>query len=359
MYWKRFTVAILSVAILGGCSSEDEKIIKKEEAKVVKTLNLKDGAKIEQIFEYPAHVEAFQDVTMAFEVSGKIVEFYFKEGQKITKDSIIAKLDDTIYKANYHSAKANYEQAQNDFTRYKKLLETRSVSQMSFEKYKQNLQVTKAALEVAKKNFEETNLKAEFDGIVAKKLVDDFARVTAKQPIVRLQDNSSYKIKFFVPETDMVKTKGNLTLDDISKLVEIYVTLGDSNKRYQAELIDISTTADKVTRTFEATLQIKKQNNTTILPGMTAQVHVLQKVKQQQKIYIPFKAVFTDASNKSFVWIVTKDERVRKNEIKIAQLSGAYVEVFSGLTTDSEIVTSGIRFLKENDLVKRYKKLGE
>lgn len=295
MYLKVLVLSLISTVVFTGCIEQEETKIEKPKTKIVKILDLKDSKKVLESFEYPAQVEALQDSTMAFEVSGKIVKFYYQEGQKVKKDSTIARLDDTIYKANYNSARANYNQAKKDYERYQKLFESKSVAKVELERQRQNLDVTKAAMQVAKKNLDETKLVAEFDGIMAKKMVDDFARVTAKQPIVRLQDNSSYKIKFFVPESDVLEVKGELTPKYISSIADFYVILGaNKDKKYEAKLIDISTTAEEVTRTFESTLLIKPQKNMTILPGMTAQVKAVAKEATEQRVFIPYKSVFTD-----------------------------------------------------------------
>lgn len=355
----RLTIlTILIITLFSGCFNGEEQIEEKPKVKVVKILDLKNSKSFIQSFEYPAHVEAFQDTTMAFEVSGKIVKFNYQEGQKVKKGSTIAMLDDTIYRANYNSAKANFSQASLDYQRYKKLFRSNSVAKIDLEKQRQNLDVMRATLQVAKKNLDETKLIAEFDGIMAKKIVADFARVTAKQAIVRLQDNSSYKIKFFVPESDILRVKGELTPDYISSLVIFEVTLGDDKQRtYEAKLIDISTTAEEVTRTFEATLQLQDQKDVTILPGMTARVKALSKKSMEQKIFIPYKAVITDDTGDSYIWVVNKDNKVYKQKVKIGEISNDSVEVLEGMDGISKIVTSGIRFLKQNDEVKEYKKL--
>ncbi|RXJ67689.1 hypothetical protein CRV08_09980 [Halarcobacter ebronensis] len=346
---------LISILIFTGCLDKKEEKIEKEKVKVVKILNLSDSKNIEKSFEYPAQIEAFQDTVMAFEVNGKIVDFYYKEGQNVKKGSVIAKLDDELYKANYDSAKADYIKANKDYERYKKLYEDKYISKTDYEKQKQNNDVTKAALQVAKKNLEETKLIAEFDGVMAKKLVDDFARITAKQAIVRLQDNSSYKVKFFIPESDIFQFKGDLSPEYISSLVKFYVTLG--NKKYEAKLMDISTTAEKVTRTFETTLQMDHQNGVTILPGMTAQVEAVLKESKNNRIFVPYKALFSDESKNDYIWMVNKDNKVEKQKIKIGEVSGDSVEVLEGLNNVSRIVISGVRFLKANDEVKEYEKL--
>ena len=358
MKYKILSVCIMSMLLFTSCT-KDEEVQKKPSIKVVKIIDLKNSANFNRSFSYPAEIYAFQDTTMAFEVNGKIVNFYYKEGQKVKKGSVIAKLDDAIYKANYNAALANYNQAMVDYKRYQKLLKSKSVAHIEFEKRRQNLQVTKAAIQVAKKNLDETKLVAEFDGIMAKKMVDDFARITSKQPIIRLQDNSSYKIKFFVPESDIQLVKGELSSKHISNVINFYVTLGnDKNKKYKAKFLDISTTAEKVTRTFEATLEMQLQDNATILPGMTAQVSAIEKNEKEKRVFIPYKSVFTDSSNYSFIWAINENNRVYKQQIKTGKISKDSVEVIGGLDGVLKIVTSGIRFLEPNDEVQEYEKIG-
>ncbi len=358
MYLKFASMLLLSVMIFTSCEKKEEKVIDKAKAKVVKIFDVKDSTNFLQSFKYPAQVEAFQDVTMAFEVSGKIVKFYYKEGQKVKKGSVIAKLDDAIYKANYNQALANYNQANIDYKRYQKLFESSSVAKVELEKQRQSLDVNRAILQIAKKNLDETRLIAEFDGIMAKKMVDDFARVTAKQAIIRLQDNSSYKIKFFVPESDILQIKGELTPEYIASIVDFYVTFeNNEDKKYDAKLIDVSTTAEKTTRTFEATLEMQIQKNVTILPGMTAQVHAIARQAKQKKVFIPLKAVFSDNTNLSFIWLIDENNRVYKQKVETGTLRKDFIEIIAGFKKGEKVVISGIRFLEPNDEVVEYKKL--
>lgn len=355
---KIIAFVFLSIFIIG-CGEKKEEHLEEKFPKVVKIYNLEEAGSYKISFEYPAQIEAFQDSTLAFELSGKIVEFNYKEGQKVKKGSLIAKLDDEIYIADYNRAKANYTQALHDYKRYKKLFSSRSVAKVELEKQKQNLDINKAAFQIAKKNLEETKLIAEFDGVLAKKLIDDYERVTAKQPIARLQDNSFYKVNFFVPETDILKLDGKLTLEFISTVVDFYVYLLNIDKKIDAKLIDISTTAEEVTRTYEASLQITPPKNLTILPGMTAKVRVIAKNKGKNSMYIPYKAIFTDDSNFSYVWKIDKNNRVQKVKVELGKLHDDSVEILNGLENVSKIVLSGIRFLNENDEVKEYEKVGE
>lgn len=356
----KFGIFALILVLLSGCGEEKkQEVIEAKKPKVVKILNI-EAQKSKVSFEYPAEVYAAQDTTMAFEVSGKIVNFNYKEGQKVSKGAVIASLDDTILRANFNSAQANYKQAQMDFNRYKKLFKTRSISKAYMEKTQQNLDVTKSAYEIAKKNLKETKLIAEFDGIIAKKIVDDFERVSAKQPIVLLQDTSYYKIKFFVPEHDILRIDGEFTQKNISRQASFYVTIGNGKKKtFKAVFVDITTMAESVTRTFETTLKIKHPKNTNILPGMTAKVTVIPKQVKKEQFFIPAQAIFSDENNQASIWSIDKDMRVHKKNIKITAMQGNNIQVVDGLANINKIVISGIRFLKENEKIVQYQKLGE
>ena len=354
-------ISFLGAALLfAGCADEPkEEVVKEPKAKVVKVFDLKETNSYKRTRKYPALVYSLQDSTMAFEVSGKIVKFYYDEGDFVKKGSTIAKLDDTIYKASYNSALANYKQAQLDFERYQKLYESNSIAKRDFEEKKQNLDVNRSNLDIAKKRLYETKLVAEFDGVMAKKLVKDFERINAKQPIIRLQDNSAYKVKFFAPESDVLEVQEKITKTNVKNFVDFFVTVGEVKDKIPAKFIDISTTAEEISRTFEVTLKIDPLKDKNIFPGMTAQVDVIEKQSAEKKVFIPLSAVFNDSGSDSFVWIVNDKNQVSRQKVLTGKLINDSIEIKSGLENSSKVVTSGVRFLNENDEIKVYEKIGD
>lgn len=359
---KQIIIITFSVLVFfTGCTKEDEQQnIPKVQTKIVKTTTLNTKNNLTNWYEYPAEIYPYHNVNMAFELSGKIVKFNYKAGERVKKGAIIAKLDDTIFNSNLKAAEANYNQAMTDYTRYKKLYTSKVIAKNEYERAKQNLDVQKAKYDIAKKNLEDTKLIAEFDGIVAKKTIDDFARVSAKQTILILQDNSKYKVKFSVPERDILNTMKKKTLQEIANSANILVTLGDENREYKAQFIDISTLAQSVTRTYEVTALIDNPKDKNVLPGMTAKVKTsIRDDKANTNIFIPYQAVFSDASKNSYVWSVTKDKKVIKTPIKTGRLVDSFVLVTSGLQGDEQIVTSGVHQLQSGDTIKLYKKLGK
>lgn len=357
MFYKLISI-IGIVFLLSACVEKEKELKEEKKIKVVKVLDLNKTDKFKNTYIYPALVYSLQDSSMAFEVSGKITKFYFKEGEFVKKGSVIAELDDTIYKARYNSAYTNLKQSELDYKRYKKLYDTRSIAKRDLEGIKQTFDINKSKFNIEKKKLAETKLIAEFDGIMAKKLVNDFERITAKQVVVRLQDNSAYKIKFSAPENDILQIEEKINVENANKTVDFFVTVGKIKNKIPAKFLDISTTAEEISRTFEVTLKIDLLKNKNILPGMTANVEVVKKNKKDQVLFIPLNALFSDSSKNSFVWTIDEKNKVHQQKVETGRLEKNSIEIKKGLSESLKIVTSGIRFLSENDEIKEYKKIG-
>lgn len=360
MFYKTLHVSLVALALIfSGCTQETAQETSAPLPRSVKIMELHSTSSPTKSIEFPAQLYALQDTTLAFEVSGKITNFHFQEGQRVKKGETIATLDDVLYQANRNLALANYNQAKADLERNKELYAANALSKANYEKYKQNLEVTQAQYQIAQKNLEETILKAEFDGILAKKIITDFARITAKQPIAILQDISALKVKFFIPEKEIVALQGPLTPQNASDHIDFDVFVGNDKKHsFKARPLHISTTAEQTTRTFEVTLLIEPKEDIVILPGMTATVKATRKKERSKTLFVPFSAIFSDATKKSYVWKVDNGNRITKQEVSLGQIVGDSIEITQGLGRDAKIVTSGVQFLRENEIVKPYEKLG-
>ncbi|CAA6821276.1 MAG: Unknown protein [uncultured Sulfurovum sp.] len=355
------SILLLSILLLSGCQSveesQDENI--SIAPKVVKVLTLDHNTAFKKSYEYPAEIYAQKHAEMAFEASGKIIKSPRKVGERVKRGAVLAKLDDSIFQSNVRMAKANYNKAKSDYTRYKKLYISNNISLSQFEQVKQAQNVSKAQYNIALKTLSKTKLVADFDGVIAKKLVNDFARVMAKQPILILEDTKKLKVKFFIPENDITQSSQKINMKNVRDKVDFYVSISNREEtRYKAKLLDVATNAQKVTRTYEATLLIDNPKDTNILPGMTAKVEVILKHGEERKLFIPLQAVFSDASKASYVWKVNEVNEVSKQKVSTGKLQNKTIEVLEGLMTSDSIVTSGVHFLKENDTIQVYKKLG-
>jgi RND family efflux transporter MFP subunit len=306
--------------------------------------------------EYPGTIRAFQHAEMGFEVHGRIIEFRVKEGDEVTQGEILARLDDRDYQAQLKATQASLRKAQADLTRslnvYKE--DPGAISKETIDRDRRAVEVDQAQVEVAQKAVEDTELRAPFAGRMARKLVEDFQNVQAKEPVLILQDTSTLEIEVNVPERDMVHVDPNRSKEEITASIqpEVFVS-ALPDRSFPARIKEFATTADPVTRTFAVRLLFDNPRGVTILPGMTARVRIT--IDRERAWSVPVTAAQADDSGKPYVWKVDPDTMtVSRVPVELGDMSGDRVYVDSGLAEGELVAVSGVAELREGMKVRRY-----
>lgn len=310
--------------------------------------------------EYPGTISAAQQAELAFEVPGQMIEFPVNEGDRVAKGDVLGRLDARDYEARLDSARAVLRKAQADYERTSSLYkeDPGAIALTRLDADKRGVEVAQARYKEAEKAYEDTILRAPFDGIVARKLVDDFANVQAKEPILILQDTSHLEMVVNVPERDFVG--GHPRTDAAGALTERLrpqvVISSLPGRRFPARFKEIATTADPVTRTFAVTFRFDNPEDLTVLPGMTAKV-VVQPAKNGRTVRIPAHAVTAGADGKPFVWIVRPESMtVERRDVELGELQGDQVEIRSGLSDGDVVAISGVALLHDGMQVRRFER---
>lgn len=350
---KNILFLLITTIFFVACSEKKEDIKKEELIRPVKILHVQDISKTKRYLEYPGVIYPSQNTIMAFEVPGTIKKFYFKVGDNISKGDVLARLDTRNFLSNTRAAKTAMNTAKKDLQRAKNLIKSGAISQRNFDNAKLAYESRKSSYEIANKALDDTKLIADFSGVIAKKLVSDYARISPKQGILVLQDNSSLEIKIDIPEKDMVRSKGEL--HNLNKIlnVEVFITALE-NKKYSALIKEVSTSANFVTRTFEATMIMKNPEHETVLPGMSAKVRVSKKI-EDHNIYINSNLILNDENHKFYVWIMDENSMVKKRNITVGDFVKNKILIKSGLKNNDKIIISGLAVLSENMKVRELK----
>jgi len=358
--YLRLPAALLAglciIAGTAGCKEEAPPPV--EVVRPVKMMTIGEAAGAGKL-EYPGSIRAALRSEMAFEVPGKIIEFPVLEGQRVEPGQLLARLDARDFEARMASARAQVNKAQADFDRGQSIRreDPGAIAQVTLDTYQQALEVAQANYQEAEKAVQDTILRAPFAGTVARKLVDDFANVQAKEPVLILEDDDHLEIQVTVPEQDVSQGRRDLSLEQRTRVLDPKVVVSSiPDRSFPARLKEFSTTADPVTRTFVATLAFDNPKDVRVLPGMTAKVMV-DRSRAAGTERVPVTAVLTDDSNKPFVWLVDPSTmRVSRRSVELGQLTDSEVEVRSGLSEGNVIVTSGVTNLREGMQVRRFEK---
>ena len=344
---KRLLVMLAATAtaaiLCQGCGKKEEPA-PKEVIRPVKVFTAQSGAGGRSM-TYPGKTRANRRVDLAFKVPGPLVELPVEEGQEVKKGQLLARILPRDFKINLDQARAQAINAERQYERYKELFVRKQVSKAEFDRYKASRDVAAAQLEDAQNALKDTYLKAPFDGIVAKRHVENFEEVQAKQPIVFFQDISKIEVLVDAPETVMA------TLRQGGKIEATASFAVAPDQKFPLTLKEFSTEADPQTQTYQVVLLMDRPEGINILPGMTATVTGQQASASDaaSRIVIPAIAVMEDPQEKAFVWILKKDAMtVHKTEVTVGEMTGSDgILVLDGLEGGEQIVTSGIAKLQE------------
>ena len=353
MRWVGIAMVAAVAATWLGCGEEETAA--PEVVRPIKILEIGGGSSAVRR-EYPGTIAAGQRAEMSFEVAGKLLELPHAEGDTVEAGTLLARLDDRDYRARLDRAQANANNARADYNRALKLFKEGVLAEAAKDTAKRNFEVTEADVREAQKAVDDTQLVAPFAGTVAKKLVQDFEQVQAKQGVVILENDTALEIEVDVPERDLLNDSRDLPRDELNRQLDPRVTLtARPDTPFPARVSELSTTADPSTRTFRATLTIDPPAGVRILPGMTAKVSVNRpEAELTAGLSIPARSVLADDSGSGFVWVVDPSAMtVSRRAVEVDAPSGDRIGIRSGLGDGDWVAISGVHQLREGMKVSR------
>jgi len=296
---------------------------------------------------FPAIVDAIQKADISFRVDGKIQKILVKEGDEVKKGQLLAELDPTDFKITLKDRQASYDTAKANYDRAVTLVKKGAISKVDHDNIRAKFHTATANLKTAEQNLAYTRLKANFDGYIAKRHVENFEEVILSQPVFSLQDISVLKIKIDVPENLMILINRNR--DGKRKLRAVFDNI--SGQEFPLSFLEISTKADANTKTFKVTLKMDAPKNYNILPGMTATVFAElfnDESPSSSSVALPVSAVVANNEKQATVWVVDeKTMTVNPKQVTPGLMIGNTMQV-EGLNPGERVVVAGASFLRNN-----------
>jgi RND family efflux transporter MFP subunit len=196
----------------------------------------------------------------------------------------------------------------------------------------------------AKLQLDDTTLRAPYDGVIAKRFVEENQNVRAKEPVVRFQDVDEIEVAVDVPEVIMV---ADLRSADVVQMLAEFG--GAPGLQFPVEIREVAQRADPQTQTFRIRAAMKAPPDLNLLPGMTARVTVTYRRASVlgDRILVPLSAVFKDAAGEQVAWLIGPDEVVTRRPVKLGEATGGRIEVVEGLQPGDRIAVAGVTLLRE------------
>jgi len=352
----RWAAVLLTAGLLAACQEDTADPVKEAETRLhaaprpAKIFRVTDQIGLLER-RFAGRVAAVKTVDLSFQVPGKLVKLPVLESQQVKEGDLIASLDTTDYDRAVREATINAEQAKRELDRLETLRERSVISQSAYDEQKNKHDLALEALKEAKQNLRYTTLTAPFDGIVSDRLVDSFTTVSVGTPVVRMHDVSEVQVDINIAEALF----GRVAESEVVSIEARFPAYGD--KLFPLQYREHSSQVDAVTQTYRITLAMPRRGAEQLSPGMTASVIVKflpEGLELGEQFLVPTGSVAVDGDGKSYVWKFADDTgSVSKQQVEIGTVMGDYIPVSSGLTAGDEIVSAGVAYLSDGQVVRR------
>jgi membrane fusion protein, multidrug efflux system len=303
-------------------------------------------------------VQAMFTVGIHAQVDGKLQEVFFKEGQRVSRGDVLAKIDPRLYQAALDAAKARKAQdeamlvaAVKDLARFQTLILKNAETQQNVDLQQAKVDQTKAsiaaddaAIETAQTNLDYTNIVAPSDGRMGVRMVDPGNVVHANDQgaIAILTQTEPINVTFTLPAQN---------LDDVRDAMARGTVEVAAYDRNNARLLSTGTltTIDNLIDPATATFRLKATFNNAdekLWPGEFVNARLLVDTRKDV-VVIPPLAVQRGPRG-LFAWVVKADNTVEPRPIQTGTTTGDRTIVTSGVNDGDRVVTEGQYKLQTN-----------
>jgi multidrug efflux system membrane fusion protein len=303
-------------------------------------------------------VQALFTVGIHAQVDGKLKEVLFKEGQRVQKGDVLAKIDPRLYLAALDAAKAHKAQdeaaltaAVKDMARFQTLIlknvETQQnvdLQQAKVDQAKASIAADDAAIETAQTNLDYTTIVATNDGRMGVRMVDpgNIVHASDQGAIAILTQTEPITVTFTLPAQ---------TLDDVRDAMARGAVEVAAYDRDNVRLLSTGTlsTIDNLIDPATASYRLKatfKNDDERLWPGEFVNVRLLVDTRKDV-VVIPPPAV-QRGPHGLFTWVVKSDNTVEPRPIQTGTTTGNSTIVSAGIDDGERVVTDGQYKLQTN-----------
>jgi len=300
-------------------------------------------------------LEAQDLVQVTAQVEGVASEVGFREGDRVSPQSVLLRIDPERHRleaerasALEQQARAELERAQSDLARRESLADSNllSAEELTTSRGETNrlaaaVAVAVAAHQLALQNQRRADVRPPIAGVINTRTVDTGQFVRTGDVLATLVDASRLRLRFKVSEGESLRaSEGGSVSFRVAPL---------GPRRFDARIYHVGRVADPATRQVEVLAWV--EDAPELKPGFFAEV-TLSGETRHDAIVVPEPAI--QASEQGFVTYVVRDGKAAVRPVELGLRTGTgMVEILAGLEAGETVVTEGSDRLADGIAVER------
>jgi len=327
------SAAFLILLFVAGCDSPEGRAQPQNgraQTKAVKVSVVEvEPVSIRDILALPGETEAWHDILVPADTSGRVEWIGPREGDMVKKGQLLARIDVSSHKAVLDRAEAAFKLADDLYQRRHKLFERKIINQEELDRSLTERTLTDASLREARYEVARGFVRAPVSGMINHLFVDEGEFIERGKPMVELVNVDKIKINVNVPELDVrylrPRQKTTVTIDAFP------------DRRLSGIVDFVAYKADLATKTFLVRVLINNPDH-NIRPGMIARVVFLRRVIPDALV-APLFAIVDKGGER--ILFVEKDGVAHARMVSIGLIEGDRVRITNGLNAGDHLIVTG------------------
>ncbi|MFD0669547.1 efflux RND transporter periplasmic adaptor subunit [Ramlibacter sp. MAHUQ-53] len=286
-----------------------------------------------------------QNVVVRPEVSGRIAQINFRDGQRVKRGQVMVQLDDELPRAQVAQARAELSIAQANHKRNQELVAQNFISQRSVDESGAALQVAQAKLALAEATANRLRILAPFDGIAGIRSVNVGDYLKDGADIVNLEDLDAILVDYRLPERFQTKLRpGQVAKVGIDAL---------PGRSFNARILAIDPLVDANGRSVGVRGCIDNRLQ-QLRPGMFARVTAVFGERSEARV-VPEEAIVPQGGRQFVIKVADgADGKVAQRvEVKVGLRLPGKVEILEGLEPGDTVVVAGQQRVQRDGMAVR------
>ena len=289
---------------------------------------------IYDVIEALGTAQANESVTITAKVTDTVRRVNFTDGDFAQAGAVLVELTNQEEEASLAEARANLDDAENQLRRQQDIHDRGLGSASDFDLARSRQAAQQARLNTVVARLKDRVITAPFSGMLGFRQVSPGTLVSANTPITSIDDISTVKLDFTVPETFL----GTMNIG--AKVIAQSVSYPD--RKFEGIVKTVGSRVDPVTRSVTVRAHVPNADR-ALRPGMLLTVQVV--TAEHLALVVPEGAVF-QVQNRAYVYTAA-DQTAHQTQIEIGGRRFGIIEVLGGLKEGDIIVTEGIVKLRE------------
>lgn len=339
---------VASLAVIGYVLTKN-KAENKAKTDVVAEKNASVSVKIAQVktekvsldFTANGNFAPTQELTFSAEKSGKVIKVLVDEGDYVNVGQTLVIVRSDVINVNAQTAKAAYDNAKNDYSRYENAYKTGGVTKQQLDQAQLQLTNAQSNLTQANINVGDTKVKAPIKGFINKRYIEPGSILTGMPATAMFDivDVSKLKLKVTVNESQVASLKVGTSVDVTSSVFPDKVAKG--------KIIFIAPKADE-SLNFPVEIEIANSSNSSIKAGMYGTATFAANQNQELTIVPRNAFIGSVSSNQVFV---AENGVAKLKKVTAGRILGDQVEIIDGLSDGDNVIITGQINLQDGNAI--------